>query len=503
MRAAPSPTWLGIRLFESLSGVAAVVSVATGVAILGVARTSAPAVLLIAAGLSLWCARGPGMPQWSAWLSRALAFGLVVWGVGSLAGWWPASYSLDANTATGGVLIGAALCTVHAGGSVAVWITRLAALGALLVAFAAVVGYVNGVESLYRVWSVEGMELATALCIIVLGLGVLLARRTEGVSSILVDEGGGGVLARRLLPAAVLVPIVLGRVWVVGSRAGLYGTRGGASLFVVGSTVVFVWLVARSALVVHAADQQRARLLAREQMLRQDAESANQAKGNFLAVMSHELRTPLSAIIGYEELLADGITGPVTDGQRQQLGRIKASARHLLQLIDEILTFSRAENGREDVTMETVPIAAVVDEAVGLVTLMADDKDVSLGVTPAPALAVRTDRRKVRQILVNLLSNAIKFTERGGSVLLEVARSRGEMRLTVRDSGIGIPAEHLERIFDPFWQVEQQATRRAGGTGLGLSVSRRLARLLGGDITVESTVGRGSVFTVTLPTATD
>jgi signal transduction histidine kinase len=251
---------------------------------------------------------------------------------------------------------------------------------------------------------------------------------------------------------------------------------------------------------VHATDVQRSRLLVGEQMAREEAERANQAKGNFLAVMSHELRTPLSAIIGYEELLADEITGPINDGQRQQLSRIKASARHLLQLIDEILTYSRVEVGREAVDIETVPLQAVIDDAVALVAPMADDKGVALtcskldGVTP-----IRTDAQKVRQIVVNLLSNAVKFTAAGGSISVTLTTTERRVTITIRDSGIGIAGEFLDRIFEPFWQVEQKATRTAGGTGLGLSVSRRLARMLGGEIEVESTVGEGSTFIVTLP----
>jgi signal transduction histidine kinase len=131
---------------------------------------------------------------------------------------------------------------------------------------------------------------------------------------------------------------------------------------------------------------------------------------------------------------------------------------------------------------------------------MADDKGVALAVTsPRASLIADTDPRKIRQILINLLSNAVKFTEPGGRITLDVAAAAGTMLFTVRDTGIGIPPEHLQRIFDPFWQVEQQATRRAGGTGLGLSVSRRLARLLDGDISVDSAVGRGSTFVVSLP----
>ena len=216
--------------------------------------------------------------------------------------------------------------------------------------------------------------------------------------------------------------------------------------------------------------------------------------------MSHELRTPLSAIIGYQELLADGITGPVTDAQRQQLGRIKVSARHLLQLIDEILTYSRAEAGKEEVQRELALVNAMVDEAAALIEPLAADKGVTFAVTRLDApLAIRTDPRKVRQILVNLLSNAIKFTDAGGTVTLRARRVDDKLELVIADTGIGIAPEYLERIFDAFWQVEQKATRRAGGTGLGLSVSLRLSRLLSGDIRVTSEVGRGSVFTVVLP----
>jgi signal transduction histidine kinase len=239
----------------------------------------------------------------------------------------------------------------------------------------------------------------------------------------------------------------------------------------------------------------------REQDARRDAETANRTKGDFLAVMSHELRTPLSAIIGYQELLADGITGPVTEPQRHQLGRIKISARHLLELIDEILMYSRAEAGKEEVLYEVASVNAVVDEAAGLIEPLAADKQVSVAVARLDApLSIRTDPTKVRQVLVNLLSNAVKFTDPHGTVTLTARRSGDTLELAITDSGIGIEPEYLERIFDPFWQVEQKATRRAGGTGLGLSVSRRLARLLGGEIVVASEVGRGSVFTVILPT---
>jgi signal transduction histidine kinase len=246
---------------------------------------------------------------------------------------------------------------------------------------------------------------------------------------------------------------------------------------------------------------ERARLFSAEQRARMDAESATRAKSDFLAVMSHELRTPLTSILGYEELLADGISGPVTDLQRQQLSRIEASALHLLGLIDELLTLSRLETGHETVQLGAVHVAGLLDAAATLVAPLAAARRLTVTIEPCPSdLTVVTDVVKLRQVLVNLLSNAVKFTERG-TVTLGARIEADSLVLDVRDTGIGIAAEHLERIFEPFWQIEQHSTRRAGGTGLGLSVSRRLTQLLGGTITVESTVGKGSVFRVRVPGA--
>lgn len=231
------------------------------------------------------------------------------------------------------------------------------------------------------------------------------------------------------------------------------------------------------------------------------AVAASEAKSNFLASMSHELRTPLTAIIGYEELLADGITGPVTDPQRHQLGRIKASATHLLGLIDEILTYSRVEAGSERPHFESLCVQTALEEAASIVEPLVTDRGLVLELALEPSAKgahVQTDAQKVRQILVNLLSNATKFTERG--LISLGARQEGRQLLFyVRDTGIGIAEEHQHRIFEPFWQVNSRASRKIAGTGLGLTVSRRLAQMIGGELTVDSAPGRGSTFTLELP----
>ncbi|HET7563789.1 MAG TPA: ATP-binding protein [Gemmatimonadaceae bacterium] len=226
---------------------------------------------------------------------------------------------------------------------------------------------------------------------------------------------------------------------------------------------------------------------------------ANRTKSDFLAVMSHELRTPLTAVMGYSELLADGITGPVNEAQKRQLGRIDASARHLLHLIEEILSYARIEAGREAVRVEPVHARALVQDVAMLVEPSATKKGLRLVVRPPRTdVVLHTDPGKAGQILINLLSNAIKFTAHG-EVGISARVDDDRLAFTVWDTGIGIAEYHIDHIFDPFWQVEQPSTRVAGGTGLGLSVTRHLARLLGGDVSVDSRLGQGSTFTVWLP----
>jgi PAS domain S-box-containing protein len=241
----------------------------------------------------------------------------------------------------------------------------------------------------------------------------------------------------------------------------------------------------------------RAGLAIDNSQLYRGALTASEAKSTFLATMSHELRTPLNAIIGYQSLLKEGIEGQLNDGQLSQLNRIRASADHLLGLIDEVLTFSRVEAGKEIVQREEVDLHGIVKAAVAMVTPLAESKGLGLRAEGDDA-RLFTDPGKVRQILLNLLSNAIKFSD-GGEVVVR-SRVAGEtVEVSIIDDGIGIAQENIERIFDPFWQVEQRSTRKVGGTGLGLSVSRSLARLIGGEIAVESKFGKGSTFTLTLP----
>jgi len=225
--------------------------------------------------------------------------------------------------------------------------------------------------------------------------------------------------------------------------------------------------------------------------------AASEAKSTFLATMSHELRTPLNAIIGYQSLLKEGIDGSLNESQLAQLSRIRAGADHLLSLIDEILTYSRVEAGKEVVRLDETELRPIVEEAVTMVRPLAESKGLTVR-AEVPDARLVTDAGKLRQILLNILSNAIKFTD-AGEIRLHTRLNGDEAKFSVSDKGIGIATENLQRVFEPFWQVEQSSTRRAGGTGLGLTVSRSLARLLGGEVGVESKLGEGSTFTLTLP----
>jgi signal transduction histidine kinase len=234
--------------------------------------------------------------------------------------------------------------------------------------------------------------------------------------------------------------------------------------------------------------------------LLEEAQSATLAKGVFLATISHELRTPLTALAGYGELLADEILGPLSDHQLDMVDRMRSVTHQLAVMVDELLTFSALESGRESVRADDVSLGEIMDTVVSVIEPLARQKDVALTVTlPERPPTLFTDGEKLRQILVNLMGNAVKFTDRG-QIDVAVARRNGELRVDVRDTGIGIDHADRGRLFQPFTQLDTGLTRRHGGTGLGLYNSGRLAQLLGGRIDVESTPGAGSTFSLVIPT---
>jgi signal transduction histidine kinase len=233
----------------------------------------------------------------------------------------------------------------------------------------------------------------------------------------------------------------------------------------------------------------------------EEVQEANRTKSEFMATISHELRTPLTALTGYEELLADEVFGPLTEQQMAAIERMRTSTDLLTVIIEEILTFSRLEAGEEPVRPSETTAQEIVDAAVGVLEPLALEKQLELNViTPDSPLTLFTDGDMVRRILVNLGANAIKFTEKGTvEIEASLCASNSEVCFAVRDTGIGIAKADLPRLFQPFTQLDAGFTRRYGGTGLGLFISQRLARLLGGIIEVESELGQGSVFTARIP----
>jgi PAS domain S-box-containing protein len=237
---------------------------------------------------------------------------------------------------------------------------------------------------------------------------------------------------------------------------------------------------------------------------RDDAERANLAKSQFLASMSHELRTPLNAIQGHVQLLEMGLHGPLTPEQRETLERVQRSQHALQSLINDVLNFARLEAGRVEYHIEPVDVNAMVTTTLQMAEPLLVAKGLASGGTVPAALRAAADPDKLRQILLNLLSNAIKFTASGGRVAIDAARgdaAEGMVHIRVTDTGRGIPAERLGDIFDPFVQLNRQSSGSAAGIGLGLAISRDLARGMGGDLSVESDAGHGSTFTLTLPSA--
>jgi signal transduction histidine kinase len=231
-----------------------------------------------------------------------------------------------------------------------------------------------------------------------------------------------------------------------------------------------------------------------------EAERTNRLKSEFLASMSHELRTPLHTIIGFAELLQEGHDGDLNDRQKRFVGHIRRDSEHLLELINDVLDLSRIEAGQLTLKKEIFPLTRSVAEALDAIRPGAATKGIRIEELGQQDAMVDADPLRVKEMLYNLLSNAVKFTPEGGRVWIEIQEDAGIARVTVGDSGVGIPAEEQENIFDKFYQVGNTTRGVREGTGLGLSITKELVQMHGGWIEVESTPGQGSRFTFTLPT---
>ena len=257
-------------------------------------------------------------------------------------------------------------------------------------------------------------------------------------------------------------------------------------------------------IMVHAVDVTE-NVKAREEIAaaRAEADRANRAKAEFLAAMSHDLRTPLNAIGGYADLVKDGLYGPVTEAQITAMQRIRRAEDHLLSLINDILSYAKIEAGRLTIEVTDVPVNEMLSELRMLIAPQVAAKGLTYEFRPGPAdLRMRADRERATQILLNLLTNAVKFTPTG-TITVDVDSTDDDVIIHVRDTGLGIAADRLSSIFDPFVQAGRFGEPNPGGVGLGLAISRELARAMGGDLTVVSELGRGSTFTVRLPRSRD
>jgi len=484
---------------------------------------------LVLCGLALWLLAPPGSTEpggrgrLRTWLGRSagvLALALAVAGFldhampGPILAWpWARHWIAQSSANELATLALASLATMSLDVKIGrVRLCRVFAAAVIAITLVALVGLVYGAPALYGRSPTNGMSIPTVMGYGAVALGVLLARPGEGSVAVMLARGSGGTVARRLLPVAFLLPIVLGGALLVGEERGWYARPTSTALLVSGTVLLLGVAVVLSAMSLDRRERERSRLLEAAQIARARADEASAAKSRFLATMSHELRTPLNAILGYTELMELGVAGPVSQGQRDYHERVRASGRHLLGLINEVLDFSKLEAGQITIEPSESPAIEALAAALGLVRPQAASRRIELREQlDCPSGArFRADPDRVRQVLVNLLSNAVKFTADGGSVVASCGQFTGDgpfaaptehgwIYFRVQDTGIGIPREEQERVFEPFVQVDGGHTRRSGGTGLGLTISRRLARLMGGEITLESRVGQGSIFTLWLP----
>ena len=352
-------------------------------------------------------------------------------------------------------------------------------------AFVALVGYWYRVQELYSVARYTGIAWPTAAALEILSVGLLTANAELGPASVLVSNGPGGTLARRLILPAILIPAVLGYLRVAGQQAGIYDTGMGTALLVVALAMLFTLLIWRTALRLDATDRER--------------ERANRLKDEFLATVSHELRTPLNAIVGWTQLLR---TNLVPEERRHHAAEVVArNANFLARLIEDLLDQSRISTGQVTLHARPVNLSTIADRAVEAFAGTAHDKGVNLTswVNGVQAM-VSGDPERLQQIANNLLSNAVKFTPPGGKVDVNIKVTPDTVDLVVSDTGRGIQPDFLPHVFERFRQEDATATREHGGLGLGLAIARELAALHNGKVLAFSDgAGQGATFVLKLP----
>ncbi|MGE5813514.1 MAG: sensor histidine kinase, partial [Acidobacteriota bacterium] len=380
------------------------------------------------------------------------------------------------NASTSLLLAGLALASAQAESArVARWSQRFALVVASL-ATIAVVGYVYGARELYSVSRYTGIAWPTAVTLLVIAIGILFVRPELAPMSTILSRGPGGIVARRMLLPAVVVPLALGYAGVIGLEGGFYDAGLGTALLSVSVVAVLAAVIWRTASRVDEADlaRERARkerdeLLERERAAREQAEHANRLKDEFLAALSHELRTPLNAVLGWAEMMRSDIIRP--EQRSHAIEVVARNGRILSRLIEDLLDVSRIEMGQLELRLGLVDVAPLARTALDAVAADADGKGVRLiSRLESGRAIVMADSDRLQQIVRNLLTNAVKFTPSGGEVELLVEVRAEHVHLIVRDTGRGIDPAFVPHVFERFRQEDGTPTREHGGLGLGLSI---------------------------------
>ncbi len=374
----------------------------------------------------------------------------------------------------------------------------------LVIPLLASVGYLFNAQVFITVFSLTRIALHTLTGFYLLGLAIIATKPDQGLMAVVFADNPGGFIARRIIAPAILTPIFFGWLFFQGFTHDYYDAGFACSLIVLTSIIVVCVVTARSIVELNRSERERQRLdeaRDRADIRERGAMEASRFKSEFVANVSHELRTPMNGVLGMTSLLLES---PLNAEQKEQVEIIRQSGNSLLMLVNDILDFSKVEAGKINLEEKPFVLASCIDEVINLLTNVAQRNKINLTafVDPGAPTTFIGDETRLRQILINLMGNALKFTEKG-EVCLEVKTVRLEASLyqlefLISDTGIGISPEGLALLFRPFQQVDASMTRRYGGTGLGLAISKRLAELMGGEMSVSSILSIGSIFRFTI-----